>query len=295
MLTAVSVLENNIVTPQTRIFDSFIFQRDGIVFSRCNMRHGYVNVVDAIAVSCNYFFFETSYSLGIRALNETMVEFGLGQPTGVEIFDINRQLQRTLPPGLIPIASPQFRMHQRSGRWFTGDTIHVSIGQGDNTLTAAEMARFTAIFATGGDRYQMHFKSHITAHDGTVLSRFTPVVEHTVPMLDTTVDAIRRGMLQATEGHRGTAIGIFRNFPIQVAGKTGTTQEAGWPNHSSFAAYAPFENPEIALYIVLPGSAQTTISQPAARMAVEILSVYFGLDTDVWADAGRPHTGLVMD
>jgi penicillin-binding protein 2 len=241
-------------------------------------------------VSCNYYFYEAVYRLGntasgtmlegIRKLNEYMIYFGLGSPTGVEIFDTYSGLLARAPEGVFPIASPDYRQFVSSGRWTDGATLHTAIGQGDNTVTSSVMAKYTATLASGGIRYQMHFQDRVETFDGQLVSQFTPVIEEVVPMSESTLNVIQKGMLAATSNSRGTAFRVFRDFPIQVAGKTGTAQEDGWPNHSSFAAYAPYDNPTIALFVLMPGSIQNSIPAPAAVVARDALEAYFRLNTE---------------
>jgi cell division protein FtsI/penicillin-binding protein 2 len=301
MVTAVAGLEYGVVTPNTRIFDNFIFTKAGGQ-ARCNSRHGNVNMELAISCSCNYYFYEVAHRLGnaaentmlqgIGRLNRYMVLFGMGSPTGVEISDIYNRLNSGLPEGIFPISSPEYRLflNQNQGRriigWSGADTIRTAIGQADNSITSSVMAKYTATLASGGVRYRMHFLSHIQSYDGTVLRRTEPVVEDIVPMSRQTVNAVHRGMLACTSSPRGTGFHIFRDFPVQVAGKTGTAQEGNWPNHSSFSAFAPYDNPAVAVYVLLPGSVQSHVRAPAALVARDILAVYFKLDSEIQRPQG---------
>ncbi|MCL2702212.1 MAG: penicillin-binding transpeptidase domain-containing protein [Defluviitaleaceae bacterium] len=290
MLTTVAVLENEVVRPNTRIFDEFTFTSAGLPHARCNTRHGSVNAEEAIMVSCNYYYYETSFRLGnsrsgnmlegIWKLNEYMSYFGLGHPTGVEIFCEFDRLFERLPHGLLPISSPEYRLHRGRGGWSDGETIRTAIGQSENALTCAVMAKYTATIASGGVRYEMHFLSHVEAYDGSLVSRRTPVIEDIVPMSESTLNTVRRGMLGVTANSRGTAHRVFRDLPIQVAGKTGTAQEEGWPNHMSFSAFAPYDDPAIALYVLVPGGYRSSSDNPAAVVARDVIEAYFKLDAE---------------
>ena len=289
MITATAAMENGFIGSGGRIACRFTFNRVGRPYAHCHSRHGTSNnVEEAIAISCNYFFYELQFRMGnardgtslegIGLLNQYMIYFGLGQPTGVEIFDIFASINAQ-GMGALPISSPEYRARRQGSRWTDGDSIRTAIGQADNSLTAASMAKFTATLANGGYRYQMHFLSHIETVNQAPVRRFEPVLEAVAPMSTSTVNTIHRGMLLTTTGSRGTARSMFAGFPVQVAGKTGTAQEAGWPNHTAFSAFAPFDDPSVAIYVMMPGSAQSSISAPAARVARDALAVYFHLDT----------------
>jgi len=293
MITAAAGLEYNVISPSTRIFDNFTFTKAGLPHARCNARHSHVNAEQAIMVSCNYYFYEVAHRLGnsadgtmlqgISRLNEYMLYFGLGAPTGVEISDVYVRLNAGLPDGVYPISSPGYNAHRNQNRrstgWSGGDTIRTAIGQHENEVTAAIMAKYTATLASGGIRYRMSFLSHITKYDGNIITRREPEVEVIVPMSQSTINIIHRGMLGCTSTSGGTALSIFRGLPVRVAGKTGTAQEALWPNHSSFSAFAPYDNPDVALYVLMPGSIQSIVRAPAAVVAREIFEVYFRLNS----------------
>jgi len=278
MITAAAALEHGAVSRTATINCTHRFYRGGVFFARCNATHHRLNITQAIMVSCNYFFYEVALRMGINALNDYMVYFGLGQPTGVEVFDVNTTLGNRLPAGVYPISSPAHRLALRGERWFDGDTAATAIGQGDNRLTAAEMARYTKTVATGGYRYQMHFLHQVRDRDGSVTLQHEPVLEVIVPMSAATVEILHNGMRDAThDPWRGTARRVFQGFPITIGGKTGTTQEAGWPNHTAFSAFAPFDNPSIAVYVTIPGSAQQTVGTPAALVTRDVFEIYFRL------------------
>ncbi|MDR1704353.1 MAG: hypothetical protein LBS19_06670 [Clostridiales bacterium] len=291
MITAVTGLENGIITPATRIRDEVTFTKAGLPYARCTSNHGSINVVDALAVSCNYFFYETEYRMGntrdgnmlegIAMLNEYMEYFGLASLTGVEIeeaYDTS-----SLSAGVLPISSPAYRPFTRNANeiWSDGDNIRTAIGQADNELNCGQMAKYTAALATGGERYQMHFLDKVLSADGVLVDQFEPVIEETVPMSAVTLETIRKGMLAVTAGAKGTARGVFDGFPIEVGGKTGTAQISdAVPNHTTFAAFAPYDIPEVAVYVLLPHSYQYTVAAPAAVIGRDALSIYFRLDAE---------------
>ncbi len=199
----------------------------------CMSRHGNINVITALSKSCNYFFFEMGRRLGIDNLNNYLKQFGFGSKTGVEVNE---------SPGLL--AEPE-----EGGNWRAGDTLQAAIGQ-LNAFTPLQIANYTATIANGGTRYKTTLISKVMSYDLTemVESNTAEVVEK-VQISDTTIGIVKEGMLSVTED--GTGSTIFRNYPIKVGGKTGTSQTDSGPDHSVFTAFAPYDNPEIAVSVVI--------------------------------------------
>ncbi|MDR2167066.1 MAG: hypothetical protein LBE35_04345 [Clostridiales bacterium] len=277
MITALAGLSQGVITPSTRIFDGGVFRDAGRPYVQCHSRHGSINVVQAIAVSCNYFFNRVAFNLGnrhngrtqegIAVLNYYMRALGLGSPTGVEVYEARQTL-----------ASPELRTHEGGGAWTDGNTSHVSIGQGYNDYTVLSMAKVMATLATGGTRMQMHLLNRMEAADGTI-TPFVPVVEYQLDIDPVHLEAVHRGMLEVT-APGGTGAGIFRNFPMQVGIKSGTAEVAGNRNsHSSYGGFAPFDNPQIAAYVVIPHGDVRYLRASAGHAMRDILTEFFGLET----------------
>ncbi len=296
MLSGITALEESDMTPTTTIYDKTYFSKAGKPYPRCwsSVSHGLVNIYKALEVSCNYYFFEALYRMGnskdgnsedsINALNKYMTYFGLNDRTGVELTEI----ADFSPEGTSIISGPEYKRAamQRSYpdatestlAWYDGDTISTAIGQGFNNYTPANMVKYIATLANGGNRYQLHFLDNKKDSNGSVIEEFEPVVETVVPMSDETYEAITGGMRNVIVGTSGTGKTAYRNFPIEVAGKTGTAEEnKARPDHSSFAAFAPYENPEVAIYVMLPFGNSYTLSSPASKLSREVLDEYFNL------------------
>lgn len=305
MITAIAGLENGIIKPATTIYDGGTFTSAGEPYASCAIApgsHGAVNVSRALEVSCNYFFFETSYRMGnttegtklegIAKLNYYMERFGLNDPTGVEISELNTSREQ----GRSYISSPAYKEYTETNaaasqglkatetqkRWQDGDTIRTAIGQALNAYTVANMGNYIATLANGGTRYQLHLMDKIESADGKVQTKFAPLIEDTVPVKSENLQAVYEGMALAAHGSAGTARAVFKDFPMKIAAKTGTTQEDKSANdHASFACFAPYDNPQIAIYVVIPyGNTPTTVS-PAAHVAKTIISEYFGLEEEL--------------
>ncbi len=311
MLTAITGMEMGAITPSTLIYDGRVFEKAGEPFAKCysSYSHGSINVSQALEVSCNYFFFETAYRMGnakdgnkyrsIDALVDNMEAFGFGSRTGVEVGE----LADDAPLGIPMLASPEYKAYldgvqepnPSTGRfyWSDGDTIRVAIGQSINNYTAASMVKYGATLANEGDRYQLHLLDRRTSQGGDLLQVFEPVLENKKLIKPEFLNAVYKGMLLVTEGSKGTAAHVFRNFPIRVAGKTGTAQQATNRNdHSTFIGFAPYENPQVAIYVSMPFGDTDTLRAPAANVAKRVLTEYFKLNSE--PERKIPDNSLVM-
>ncbi|MCL2168498.1 MAG: penicillin-binding transpeptidase domain-containing protein [Defluviitaleaceae bacterium] len=287
MITALAGLSQGVITPTTLIHDGVVFRDAGYPYTRCHSSHGSINVVDAIAASCNYFFNRVAFNLGnqrtgrtqygIATFNYYMYALGLGSPTGVQVAE-----------GGIALASPQLRQDQgRAGPWTDGYTIHASIGQGLVAHSVVSMAKVMATLATGGTRMEMTLVDRTVAADGTI-NQFEPVIEYYLPIAPAHLDAIHRGMRDVTTGNRGTGRGIFAGFPMTVAVKSGTAEVTGRPSHSSYGGFAPFVDPQIAVYVIIPHSHSPYLSAPAGHAMRAILTEFFNL-----APSGPTQNGII--
>ena len=291
MITGVAGLETGVITPTSTIRDRVTFTRAGQPHARCwaSGGHGSVNVAQAVGISCNYFFFETAFRLGsnqlqrINTLNRYMEFFGLNERTGVEVGELADDLFRRGYPDIM--ASPSFKEYRYLSRnefaprnqwdWFDGDTIRTAIGQSYNNYSAAMMARVMAQIANNGERLPLHLVDSITNYRGELIYQTIPVPDDTgIETADSTWTAIHRGMLATTEGW-GTAPSQFRGFPIRVAGKTGTAEQIqGRLAHSSFGAFAPYEDPQIAVYVTVPFGSTRVLSQVATQVARDVIYAF---------------------
>lgn len=299
MITAIAGLESGTITTTTKIYDETTFVKAGKPYLRCwsTLSHGLINVSEALEVSCNYFFSETAYLMGnlslgtkldsINKLNEYMIAFGLNDLSGVEIGEYN-----PYGPDILRISSPELKQYQISKSkekpsakesadgWTDGNTVATAIGQFENRYSTAVMAKYTATLANGGKRYKMHLLDKIENADGSLVRSFIPIVENIITLKPSTWKAVYDGMLLVTTGRNGTATRIFKDFPIVVGGKTGTAQEITTRNdHASFAGFAPFNNPEIAVYVMIPFGDTKTTPAPAAQIARDIIGEYMGLNS----------------
>lgn len=226
----------------------------------CMGRHGLIDIKRALQVSCNVFFYETGRLLGIEQMNTYARQFGLGEKTGVEIGESS---------GIL--ASPQYRV-DNGGVWQPGDVIQAAIGQSDNAFTPLQLATYCATIANNGTRLKTHLVNQITNYNrDTVLSTTEPEVVAETAISAENLKTVQEGMRSVTQAG-GTASSVFGNYGIAVAAKTGTAENPGHSDNTVFIAYAPYENPEIAVAVVLEYGSRGVYSMNVAK---DIFDAYF--------------------
>ncbi len=258
ILTSLAVLEEGIATPDELIYDhgKYTFWKD--YQPTCHVypgNHGYVNVADALKVSCNYYFYETGRLLGIDKLNEYAKKVGLGEYTGIEIPGEEKGI----------VAGPAYR-EKIGSVWYPGDTLQASIGQSDNLFTPLQLSNYVATVVNGGTRYEAHLLYKIKDYATGNVKEVQPKALETISIQPENYKAIMEGMRSVTED--GTASNVFQNFPIKVGGKTGTAEVPG-TNNGLFVAFAPYDNPKIAISVVVEHGAHGNSIAPAARDVIE--------------------------
>jgi penicillin-binding protein 2 len=279
MVTAAAAIESGVVTPSTRIHDAGIYTFYTFPQPRCHIypgSHGRVDSVDALIVSCNYYFYDVGRRAGINQIVRWAHLFGLGIPTGLELEDPNRT---RLGWAAGPEAAEALGI-----RWYPGNTLSAAIGQDNNLFTPVQLANFTAAIANGGTLYRAHLLKEVISFDYTYeyhISR--PIPLHKIDIADSTVRALQQGMMGVTLPG-GTAHSVFRGYPISVAGKTGTIQVGSRPNNGVFVCYAPYENPEIAVAVVVEKGGGGSTVAPIAR---DILDVYFRIQGEMRVRPGE--------
>ena len=230
----------------------------------CESAHGPVNVVGAISGSCNIFFYETGYQLGIEKLDAYASALGMGEPTGIE-----------LPETTGRVSSPEVKAALFAGddaEWQPADVIQAAIGQGETMLSPLQMANYAATLANGGKRMEATLLKSVKSYglDSEVYDH-APVVAETIDAPEAAFNVVREGMVAVSHSASGTARGTFMNYPIQVASKTGSPQTPQGIN-SVFIAYAPADDPQIAVAVVIEKGWEGYTGAPVAK---EIFDAYF--------------------
>lgn len=229
--------------------------------------HGVTNIEKAIAESNNIFFYaigggyDKIKGLGIETMKKYWELFGLGKKTGI---DLPGEASGFLP-------DPEWKQEERGEDWYIGDTYHAAIGQGDLLITPIQMLRATAAIANGGKLLQPQLVKKIVDPEGKVVKEFGPIVQRENFISQDIIRTVQRGMrLTVTSGSAQN----LNDLPISVAGKTGTAQFLNnEKTHAWFECYAPYENPEIAVIVLIDGGGGGhEIAVPVAR---EILQYFF--------------------
>lgn len=271
MVTASAGLESGVITPKTIINATgrymYYYDPDPAksytpacwIWNQSRGTHGRINVTQAIYHSCNYFFYEVGRLIGIETLDEYATGFGLGQPTGIEIWERTGTL-----------ASPAYSESQNVP-WYDGNTIQAAIGQSDNTFTPLQMANYVATLLRGGLRYDAHLLKDVSAYDGSgILYSHEPQVLADLQLSDSTLAAIKQGMGDLVTS--GSVRNQFSSCIVSAGAKTGSAQMGNAVTNGVFVCFAPYEDPEIAVAVVIERGGS---GSAVASTAVEILNAYF--------------------
>lgn len=288
MVTAIAGLESGNISLTERINDTGVYKKYGTdwkcwYYTDYHTGHGYLNVIGAIQKSCNFFFYETADRMGIDTLDKYAKYFGLGTKTGIEL------------PGEVSgnLASKEY-VKSINENWNPGDTINAAIGQGYNKFTPLQMAKYISMVANGGNKVDVSIVKSIQNADGTEVSKdeINKFVSEKlgiskdnesedITLNSEYVNAVKEGMRSVTSGEAGTAYARFKNFNISVGGKTGSA-EAGKDAKGKdivnawFAAFAPYEDPEIAVVVMVENGGHGNYTAEAVR---NVMAEYFGMNT----------------
>lgn len=232
----------------------------------CLHEHGRCDVVKAIGVSCNIFFYATGYRLGITRMNDYCKQLGLGVSTGIGMGEAKGVL-----------AGRENRESREMG-WYEADTLTAAIGQNDNKFTPMQLCAYISTIANGGTRYEARIIKTIKSYDmeETVVEDTSenPVVYNELNVDTVMINIVKDGMKSVTED--GTAAELLGDYDIAVGGKTGTadtTDEA--TANALFIAFAPFEEPEIGVAIV---GERCGYGSRMVQVARDIFDYYFKSD-----------------
>ena len=238
--------------------------------------HGNQNVMQALENSCNYYFYEVGRRMGIETLVEYGRQFGLGEYTGVELQGEEKGI----------FASREYR-EKLDRPWYPGDTIQAAIGQSDHLFTPIQLANYTAAIANGGTRYRPHLVKSVKAYD-TAESVFDTEIEvvNKLNMTPQNYQAVIQGMRRVSE--TGTASSVFSSFAVPSAGKTGSATVPNGDANGLFISFAPFDNPQIAIAVVIEHAGSGSATLPVAK---DVIEAYMAVDTV--EDTIQPYNQLV--
>lgn len=271
-ITALTGLRNGVIEPDTAITCTGYYTKyeDYGLILRCWVapdNHGPLTVVDALGQSCNVFFFTVGNQLGPTSLAATAEEFGLGDKTGVEIPEYAGQRATIEYKAKVTIDEE----YPEGRGWYDADTLMDAIGQSFNYYTTIQMANYVATIANGGTHYELSLLDFVTSSDySNIVYTREPVVRNVVEQAHY-LDVIHQGMM--TSAKSGTGKKLFRDYKVDVATKTGTTQsDASTSNSGVFICFAPAEDPEIAIAVTVENGQSGASIMNVAR---DILDEYF--------------------
>ena len=268
MITAIAGLEEGKIEPNTIIRDlgRYTFWTDVNppqcwIYRQYRQTHGPVNVTKAIEVSCNYFFYDVGRQVGIDTLDEYAAMFGLGQKTGVELYE---------EAGVV--GGREFT-ESLGQTWYEGSVTSVAIGQESTQVTPIQLTNYISTLVNGGTRYSTHLLKTVKSSDfSQVVYEYEPQVQSEINIAPENLNAVTEGMRDLTTGE-GSLANAFRNLPFEVGAKTGSAQVSSTSNSNAvFVCYAPYDDPEIAISLVVEHGGSGSI---LASLAAEILAYYF--------------------
>lgn len=279
MVTALAGLETGAITTTDKIRDTGIYRKYNSSWKCWKISgHGYLDVSNAIERSCNYFFYELGDRVGIDTLAKYSYYLGLGHKTGIEL---KGEISGVLASN--EIAKQENRV------WNPGETISAAIGQSYNTFTPIQMAKYVAMVANRGKKLDVTIVKSIIRPDGSEIPRneyeskvseklgLTPDNTEEMSFNETNIQAILEGMRGVTSESGGTAYSTFRDFNIEVGGKTGSAQTGvEGKTNAWFVGFAPFDNPEIAIVVFVRNGGSGGYTAEVAR---DIIAQYFGMNT----------------
>lgn len=252
--------------------------------------HGYLTVSQAIQKSCNCYFYEVGTRIGIDNIEKYATYFGLGQKTNIEL------------PGEISGTLAGKKLYEKLDEaWYYGNTLSAVIGQAENNFTPIQMARYIAMLTNGGKKLDLTIIKDIINNQGESIKTeevkdyinkrlgIEKTSEENLNIQKENLKTVLEGMQSVTE-EGGTAYSVFKDFPIQVGGKTGSAEAGNDKTNAWFVGFAPYENPEIAVVALVENGAHGYYS---AEVTKEIMEAYFGLNEEIVEDkTAKPYTNL---
>ena len=256
---AVAGLTEGVITPSTIVRCNRVYTYFEDYQPTCLSSHGNMTVIDALRASCNIFFYDTGRQLGIATINKYAQALGLGVATGIELTEATGT--QCDPDTENP-----------------GDVLQASIGQLDNGYSPLQLANYTATIARRGVRKKLSLVHAVTSYQDydDIVSQPEHETLSTVETDDEVWDTVFQGMINATHATNGTAYRYLGDYPITVASKTGTPQTKEFPN-STFICFAPAEDPQIAIAVVIEKGWHGYTGAPVARA---VLDAYFFPEED---------------
>jgi penicillin-binding protein 2 len=263
-LIAIAALETGTITPNTKVNCPYKKEIGGIIWTNPAGNQLAVTLETALARSNNMFFFITGFETGIDNIVKWAKNFGFGSKTGIEIAE-----------DIGSLASREFKLKYLGEGWVPADTCNASIGQLYNAFTPIQLVNFVSSIGNGGKLYTPHLIRKKVDSTGEVYN--TEIHYRDTTAKESTIKAVQKGMVAVANSEDGTAVEIFKDFPFDVAAKTGTAETGHGDTQSSnalFVCYAPADDPEVAVAVVVEKGVRGAFTAPVAR---DVLMTYFNI------------------
>lgn len=229
---------------------------------KCEGTHGSINIVYALKVSCNVFFYDVGRRLGIDMIEYYQTQLGFGQSTGIEISESTGSI------------SSQTAREESGEEWYAADTIQAAIGQMDTYVTPLQLAVYAMTLANGGIRYNAHLVKNVTSYDtGEVVFETDIEVLSESPATEEAWEAVYEGLWSCANEYGGSAYSTFGNYDFTVYAKTGTPQSTSGSSHGTFICFGgPDEDNQLAIAIIVENCGGGYLLAPIAD---SIFQAYF--------------------
>ncbi len=274
MVTSIAALESGTITRNSIIDTKGIYTYYAPSYSpMCDVYksygrvHGNINVEEALQVSCNYFFYDVGRIMGIDTLANYAEQLGFGKKTNIELSGEQSG----------QVASRELA-EKRNQIWYPGQTLAASIGQSDTLVTPIQLANYVSMLCNGGLQYTPHLlKSVKNPLNNASVYEQEPEITSKVNFDPKNLNTVLSGMQMVAMEEGGSGYAVFKDYKVKVGAKTGSAQAPGG-SHALFVAYAPADNPEIAVAVVVENGGQ---GSRIASVARDIFDVYFSSDFDL--------------
>ena len=289
---ALTGLEENVVTPTTEIHDPGWYQLDGLPNKYRDWKpwgHGMVNLTKAIEQSCNIYFYDLAFKLGITKISNMMEKFGFGDYTGIDIHEESKAI----------MPSVAWKRERYNKSWYTGETLSVGIGQSYWTVTPLQLTQALTTLVNHGERKVPHLlkanSELIIESSGNAYHQITPTIyEPRAPLKlkdDKNWNVVLEAMHSTVQKFGATAYRPFKGSTYDASGKTGSAQVArikqdekydakatseNQRDNAMFIAFAPFDKPEIVIAVAIENVAKGGGATNAAPVARQVMDQYFG-------------------
>ena len=277
-LVAIAALQEGVVTPEEKILDTGALQLPeedhypyGDWHPQCwyyrqyRGTHGWENLSDALRDSCNIYFFTIGHRLGIDRVDQYAYDFGLGQTTGLELGEAKGW-----------VAGPE-TSEALGMEWYGGNLLNAVIGQDNNMATPIQLTNYIATLVNGGKHYSTHLLKTVKSSDySSTVYEYEPELINTLDLDPENVEAVKEGMWKVANDPKSSSSVYFKDLPVEVGAKTGSAQVASNVEANAlFVCFAPYEDPQIAICMVVERGAS---GSKLAQATAEIVDYYFSAE-----------------